>query len=76
MEDLFSANLSINNREVAYHVVFENDQYTFRPQTQDADFQMFSLKRENDEWHPQQELPPDLSKQAIDVLEKYLLRQH
>lgn len=76
MEELFTVNLSINNQNIVYRVVFENEKYTFISETKDAGFQTFSLKRENDEWHQQADMPPELKKQAVDALEKYLLRQH
>ncbi|MDQ3278319.1 MAG: hypothetical protein M3Q06_08325 [Bacteroidota bacterium] len=76
MEDLFSTNIAVNNQNINYRVIFEDDRYTFVSEADNKEFPTFSFKRENDEWHDQELLPPDLKKQAIDALEKYLLRQH
>lgn len=73
MEDLFSTHIAVNNKNIAYHVIFDHDEYVFRP----ADnAQEFSFKREHDEWHNQGPIDAEVRKQAIDALEKYLLRQH
>ena len=76
MEDLFSTNIAVNNQNVNYRVIFEDDRYTFLSEADNKEFPAFSFKRENDEWHDQELLPPDIKKQAIDALERYLLRQH
>ncbi len=76
MEDLFSTNISVNNQNVTYRVIFEEDKYTFMSDAEMDEFSTFSLKRENDEWHPVEMLPEALKKQAVDALEKYLLQQH
>lgn len=76
MEDLFSANITVNNQNITYRVVFEDDRYTFLSEEDNLSFPTFSFKRENDEWHDQELLPPDIKKQAEDALEKYLLQQH
>jgi len=75
MENLFSTNIAINNENVNYHVFFDNEKYVFQSQSGIA-FPTFSLKREHDEWHNVEFLPDDLKEQAIDVLEKYLYKQH
>ena len=76
MEDLFSTNLAINNENINYRVIFEDDRYTFVSTADNAAFKAFSFKREADEWHDQELLPPEIKKQAVDALEKYLLQQH
>ncbi|HEV7332565.1 MAG TPA: hypothetical protein VGN63_16120 [Flavisolibacter sp.] len=76
MEDLFSTNIAVNNQNINYRVIFEDDRYTFVSEADNNEFPAFSFKRENDEWHDQELLPPDIKKQAVDALEKYLLRQH
>ena len=76
MEDLFSTNISVNNENVVYRVVFDNDKYTFLSEANNSAYPAFSFRRENDEWHDQELLPPELKKQAMDALEKYLLKQH
>ncbi len=76
MEHLFSTNLFLNNQPVAYEVSFNQEQYIFLSGAREKEYASFSLRREHDEWHEQGRLPADLKNQAVDVLEKYLLKQH
>ncbi len=76
MEKLFTANIDIDRQSVAYNIVFENEKYTFIPEARNPGASSFSFMRENDEWHEQQEIDTALKKQALDVLENYLLSQH
>jgi hypothetical protein len=76
MEDLFSTNIAVNNQNINYRVIFEDDRYTFLSDADNKAFPAFSFKRENDEWHDQELLPPDIKNQAVDALERYLLSQH
>lgn len=76
MEDLFSANIAVNNEDVDYRVVFDKDQYVFVSEADNKAFPSFSFKREHDQWIDQDLLPPEIKKQAVNALEKYLLKQH
>lgn len=76
MEDLFRTNLSVNNKDVVYHIVFDHEKYIFQPESPGDNLPSFSLKREHDEWHEQDKIDPSLKEQAIDELEAYLLKQH
>ena len=76
MEDLFSTNISVNDKNGVYRVVFDQDKYVFLPEAEDNELPSFSFKRENDEWHDQELIAPELKKQAVDALENYLLQQH
>lgn len=76
MDRLFSTNISVNNKNAVYEVYFDQEKYVFVPQAEDNEIKSFSFKRENDEWHDQELLAPDVNKQAIDALENYLLAQH
>jgi hypothetical protein len=76
MEDLFSTNIVVNNENVNYRVIFDNERYTFLSEADNKAFASFSFRRQHDEWLDQQLLPADIKKQAIDALEKYLLKQH
>jgi hypothetical protein len=76
MESLFITNINVNNKNAPYHVYFDHEKYIFFPEPKDNAFPTFSFKRENDEWHDQNLIEPDLKDQAIDVLENYLLKQH
>ena len=76
MEVLFTTNLSVNDKNAVYHVVFDQEKYTFLPEAKDKELPSFSFKREHDEWHDQELLSPQIKKQAINALENYLLAQH
>jgi hypothetical protein len=76
MEDLFSTNIAVNNENVNYRVIFDNEKYVFLSEADNKAFRSFSFRREHDEWLDQELLPPDIKKQAVDALEKYLLKQH
>jgi hypothetical protein len=75
MRDLFSTNIAVNNQNINYRVFFDNDKYVFLSEADNKSFPSFSFKREHDQWMDQELLPPDIKEQAIDALEKYLLRQ-
>lgn len=76
MEDLFATNIAVNNENVNYRVIFDNEKYVFLAKADNKSFPSFSLVREHDEWHEQESLPPDIKTQAVDALERYLLKQH
>ena len=76
MEDLFSTNIAVNNENVNYHVIFDNEKYVFLSEANNKAFPSFSFRREHDEWLDQGLLPTDVKQQAVDALEKYLLKQH
>jgi hypothetical protein len=76
MEDLFSTNIAVNNENINYRVVFDNEKYVFLSNADNKVFSSFSFKREHDEWLDQEILPPDIKTQAVDALERYLLKQH
>jgi hypothetical protein len=76
MEDLFSTNIAVNNQNVNYRVVFDHEKYVFLTEAEGTPFSTFSFRRQNDAWQDQELLPPDIKQQAVDALEKYLLKQH
>ena len=76
MEDLFSTNIAVNNQNVNYRVIFDNEKYVFLSEADNKAFPSFSFRRNHDQWQDQELLPPDIRKQAIDALERYLLKQH
>lgn len=76
MEDLFSTNIAVNNENVNYRVIFDNEKYVFLSEANNKAFPSFSFRRQHDEWLDQELLPPDIKDQAVDALEKYLLKQH
>ena len=75
MTDLFSTNIAVNNQNINYRVIFEDDRYTFVSEADNKEFPTFSFKREHDEWLDQNLLPQDIKNQATEALGKYLLRQ-
>jgi len=76
MEDLFSTNIAVNNENINYRVVFDNEKYVFLSEADNKAFPSFSFRRENDQWQDGELLPPEIKKQAVETLEKYLLKQH
>lgn len=76
MEDLFSTNIAVNNENINYRVIFDNEKYIFLSEANNKTFPSFSFRREHDEWLDQELLPSDIKKQAVDALERYLLKQH
>jgi hypothetical protein len=76
MEDLFSTNIAVNNENVNYRVIFDNEKYVFLSEANNKSFPSFSFRREHDEWLDQELLPADIRTQAVDALERYLLKQH
>ena len=76
MEHLFSTNISVNNQNISYSVVFDHEKYIFIPEGAGKTFPSFSFRREHDEWHDQELLSPEIRQQALDALENYLLKQH
>ena len=76
MEHLFSTTLSLNSQTIPYEVSFDEEQYIFLSGAREKEYASFALRREHDEWHEQGSLPPDIKNQAVEVLEKYLMKQH
>lgn len=76
MEHLFSTSLSIASRPVRFDVNFDHEQYIFQSNDNENYSGSFSLKRDHDEWHEEGKLSPEIKSQAVEVLEKYLLKQH
>ena len=76
MEDLFSTNIAVNNQKVNYRVIFDNEKYVFLSEADNKAFSSFSFRRNHDQWQDQELLPPDIKTQAIEALERYLLKQH
>lgn len=76
MEDLFSTNIDVNNENVNYRVIFDNEKYVFLSEANNKSYPSFSFKREHDQWLDQELLPSEIKQQAVEALETYLLRQH
>lgn len=76
MEDLFSTNIAVNNENINYRVVFDNEKYVFLSEADNKAFPSFSFRRSHDEWLDGELLPPDIKTQAVEALDRYLLKQH
>lgn len=76
MEDLFSTSLAINGRTVPYHVHFDREAYIFAAQEEGAEHPRFVLRRAHDAWEGEEHLDPAVRQQAVEALDRYLLRQH
>lgn len=74
MEDLFWTTLNLNGKEAEYHIIFENEEYCFIPK--ESSQPKYKFIREHDEWHSVDEASEKVIDNAVDALEKYLLRQH
>ena len=75
MDTLFSTNISIDDKNMVYQVVFENGKYTFVSEADNNEFPVFSLSRQGDKWNEHEMISPELKKQAVEALDKYLLRE-
>ena len=76
METLFNTTLCIQNKNVPYKVVFEENKYSFLPENAESKTTVFSFVREHDEWHSTDNIAPGIKSEALAALEKYLLAQH
>jgi hypothetical protein len=76
MEDLFSTNIAVNNENINYRVIFDDEKYVFLSEADNKSFPSFSFRRQNDRWLDQELLPPEIKTQATEALDKYLLKQH
>jgi len=73
MEYLFSTHI----QNSPYRVVFDKEQYLFLPDADQKGTSSFSFRREHDEWHAvQSSLSDEIKTQAIEALDKYLMKQH
>lgn len=75
MTEIFSTDIIINNNSVPYKVKFEDEAYVFISESS-ASHQQFSLSREHDEWVAKPDLPEEVKFQAVEALDKFLLKQH
>ena len=76
MEDLFTTHIIIENEDVNFRVMFDQEKYVFLSEGNSKTFSSFAIKREHDEWHDEQALDPQVREQAVAALEKYLMQQH
>jgi hypothetical protein len=72
MEYLFTTHIGNN----PYRVVFDKEQYLFLPDADQKNISPFSFRREHDEWHEQELVPEEIRNEAVEALDKYLLKQH
>ncbi len=74
MDVLFTATVIADGKNIRSYVIFENEAYLF--QSADGKGNLFSLRRENDEWHTNDSIDEHTKTAAIEALETYLLSQH
>lgn len=73
MDTLFTTELEMNGRTETFQVSFHDDKYIFQALTSNM---QFSIRREEDEWHPVDPIDEQLKNAATEKLDKYLLAQH
>jgi hypothetical protein len=73
MDTLFTIELDINGRTETFQVSFHDDKYIFQSQNSNLHF---SIRREEDEWHPVESIDDQLKNAATEKLDNYLLSQH
>lgn len=73
MDTLFTTELENNGRSETFHVSFHDEKYIFQAQNSNMHF---SIRREEDEWHPVEPIDEQLKNAATEKLDKYLLSQH
>jgi hypothetical protein len=76
MQNIFSCTLNVEGKNVEYHVVFKDEKYVFEAVENGATVPSFSFAREDNQWIDQQQIDPQLRKEALEALEKYLLSQN
>lgn len=74
MSTLFTSSLNTAAHNTEYNVSFKNNSYLFTPV--EGSSEVFSLIRENDEWHCAQNINEELKSKAVEALDRYLLAQH
>ena len=74
MDVLFTATIPVNGENRKCDIVFNNEAYHFR--SADSGSDLFSLRREDDEWHSSDQIDEPAKAAAIEALETYLLSQH
>jgi len=75
MEHLFSTTMEVEGTQIPFEVVFDHERYIFQPGG-GSDLQEFALERTHDEWKDEGGIAPALRQQAVDALERYLMKQH
>jgi hypothetical protein len=71
MEYLFSTHIE----HQPYRVVFDKEKYIFLPDADDDKLKSFSVRRTHDEWMDDG-LSEQTRKEAIEALDRYLMKQH
>jgi hypothetical protein len=73
MDTLFTTELENKGRTEAFAVSFHDDMYIFKGLNSNL---QFSIRREEDEWHPVEPIDDQLKNAATEKLDSYLLSQH
>lgn len=73
MDTLFTTELETNGLTETFQVSFHDDKYIFQALNSPMHF---SIRREEDEWHPVESIDEQLKNAATEKLDIYLLSQH
>jgi hypothetical protein len=73
MDTLFTTDLITKGKIETFAVSFQDDKYIFQALSGST---QFSIRREDDEWHPIEDIEEQLKNTATEKLESYLLSQH
>lgn len=73
MDTLFTTELVSKGKTETFAVSFHDDKYIFQALNGST---RFSIRREEDEWHPVEPIDDQLKNAATEKLETYLLSQH
>lgn len=78
MEALFSINLAVNGFNVIYRVYEEKGKYVFLSENSANAYHNFSFVRKGEKWLELELdlVPPELKKQAVAALNKFVLTEH
>ena len=76
MDTLFSTNISIDDKNMVYQVVYADGKYTFLSEADNKEFPVFSLSRQGDSWNEHELIAPELKKLAVEALNKYVGQEH
>jgi len=75
MEHLFKTAMEVEGKQIPFEVVFDHERYIFQP-GEGSQLGEFTLERTHDVWKDEGDLAPGLRQQAVDALERYLMKQH
>jgi hypothetical protein len=77
MEALFSINLAVNGNNVIYQVFEDQGKYVFLSENSANAYHNFSFIKKGEKWIELELdlVPPELKKQAVEALNKFVLTE-